>query len=143
MNTHAREPGVSTSYIIGIGYNSGASCDFKFTSSNGFFAEAWELLKSVVIEICNNPNRIVEEARKFSAAETCANGTTCCTLEGHAEKYRIPWTDRTIAFDEKKKEVVQMASGDRLVKEHIRRAFCRLVINEMHKHNIEVNLMVV
>jgi hypothetical protein len=126
-----------TYYIIGVGYNSGSSCKEYHNNE-----KAWELLKSVVIEICNNPEKITEEAHKFNAPETCQHGPTCCTLAGHAERYKLPWKDLTIRFDEENQTVVQLASGDREVKEHIRRAFCRLVLYAMHKHNVEINITV-
>lgn len=130
---------MSTGYHISIGYNSGISCPAKYIGENG---EAWALLKSVVLEICNNVDLIVDEARRFGAPEQCKNGPDCCNLTNHAERYKLPWQDQTIYFDEKRKEVIQMASGDREVKEHVRRAFCRLVMNEMHKHGVEINIVV-
>jgi hypothetical protein len=139
MNTHSKEPGMSTSYHLSIGYNSGCSCPKELIKPE----QSWELLKSAVLVICGDPALIVAEARKFGAPEQCANGPECCTLEGHAERYKTPWTDQTIRFNEKNKQVIQIASGDREVKEHVRRAFCRLVIAAMHKYNIEVNMEVV
>lgn len=129
---------MSTSYLISIGYNSGCSCEKDYIDK----AKAWELLKNMVRSICADHTLIVDEARKFDAPEHCETGPECCTLTNHAEKYKLPWTDRTIYFDEKKQQVVQMASGDRLVKEHIRRAFCRLVMAEMHKLHVEINIVV-
>jgi hypothetical protein len=132
---------MSTGYHISIGYNSGISCPARLIGDAGK-TEAWGILKSVVEKLCGEPDRIIAEARAYGAPECCATGPECCTLQNHADRYKLPWTDRTIYFDEKRQEVIQMASGDRLVKEHIRRAFCRLVMQEMHKHNIEINITV-
>jgi hypothetical protein len=133
---------MSTSYVISIGYNSGISCPARLIGESGA-TEAWGMLKSVVEKLCADTDRIVAEARAFNAPENCEKGPDCCTLQNHADRYKLPWQDRTIYFDEKNQRVVQMASGDRLVKEHIRRAFCRLVMAEMHKLNIEINIVVV
>lgn len=127
---------MSTTYIISIGYNSGFSCKHDDSIKD----KSWELLKSVVNKICSDPNSIVEEARRFNAPEEEIDE---CTLENCAARYELPWNDMTIYFNEEEKLVVQCAAGSREIKEHIRRAFCRLVLQEMHKHNIEINLTVV
>jgi DNA repair exonuclease SbcCD ATPase subunit len=106
-------------------------------------AETEGYLKACHAELSRVAERGKDAEARRDAAENCEKGPDCCTLQNHADRYKLPWQDRTIYFDEKNQRVVQMASGDRLVKEHIRRAFCRLVMAEMHKLNIEINIVVV
>lgn len=128
---------MSTSYYIELGYNGGFSSQLDRD-------EQWEVLKSAVLEIREHPERIWDEARAFGAPEEDDDGET---LESYCERYRPPATDQTIYVEDTadRRYVVQMASGGepaRLMKEHVRRAFCRLVIYAMHRQSIEVNLTV-
>ena len=126
-----------TSYHISIGYNSGDSCDNDLHQQS----KAWELLKTVVLKICENTDWILAEARKFNTPEYCDKSNK--TLQEFVDKYKLPWDDLTISINEEQEEIVQMASGDRKVKEHVRRAFCRLVLLKMHEHNVEINISVI
>ena len=52
---------------------------------------------------------------------------------------RIP-TEDVEGYEES--EVVQWASTDHAIKYHVRRAYVRLLIEAMHRHEIEINLRV-
>lgn len=120
-----------TSYTLSIGYLSG--CSFK-----GNDDEAWQALVNCVEALKHDPDRIVAEARRLGAPEQCEHG--CCTLRAYAEAYQSQ--DATLITYPDEKAIRQFASGDRTLKEHVRRAFCRLVMEDMHRQGIEVNLAV-
>jgi hypothetical protein len=126
-----------TGYYIEAGYCSGASRE-----------EAWAKIKEITNYLCEHPSLIVEEALKFGAPKS-ADGDG---IEYYAQKYKER-TDLTIRIKEgideftkeERNQVVQLASGGgrgRVMKEHMRRAFCRLVMYEMHKLELEVNISV-
>jgi len=126
---------MSTTYIIQIGYLSGASTQISHD-------EAWKILKEYTARLSRQPQIIHDEAVKFGAPETCPCGCGATLME-HCEIYGedhnpgIP-----LIIDDQRQQIVQLASGSRTMKEHVRRAFCRLLIYEMHRHGIEVNLTV-
>jgi len=118
---------MSTGYHIEVGYNSVHSKE-----------EVAEKLVEVVHAICEEPESIVGNARLVEGA--------VMPME-YAESYRKPWQDLTIKIIDKDglPSVMQMASGggvERGYKEAMRRAFSRLVIQEMHRCGMEVNLIV-
>src|SRR5690348_3435921 len=125
---------MGTSYTLSIGYLSGDS--FK-----GNTDAAWQVLVDTLEHIKQAPERIVTEARRLDAPEMCGEG--CCTLQSLAEAYQ-QYSDATLIIHQTdgKRYVTQLATGDRTLKEHVRRAFCRLVIEDMHRQGIEVNLIV-
>lgn len=124
-----------TGYTLTIGYMGGYSC--KLSNE-----EAWQCLVKSTQELREQPQRLIEEARRLNAPETCDQG--CCTLEGVAGTYSASFTGgNPLVINHEKGYVAQYASGsDRAIKEHMRRAFCRIVIEEMHRVGIEVCLSV-
>jgi hypothetical protein len=127
-----------TGYYIETGYQSGCSRE-----------EAWEEIKRITRYLCDHPNLLVKEALEFRAPAT-ADGET---ILDYANKYkeqndltcRIIEKQDKLDPDEQIQHVVQYASGggaSRTMKEHLRRAFCRLVMNEMHRKGMEVNVRV-
>ena len=127
-----------TGYHISIGYLSGYDKE-----------EAWEVLKRVVLELCNAPERIAEEAMRF--------GMDGAVAREYAEAYRGAsletrgTEDSTLRIIEGERaegnppQIMQLAGGagpSRVIKEAMRRAFCRLVMYEMHKREIEININV-
>ncbi len=120
-----------TGYTFSIGYISGHS--YK-----GDKDDAWLELVIVTEALKKRPDRIVAEARRLNAPEQCEQG--CCTLMSLAGAYQH--TDATIVIQHEEQTIDQYASGDRMLKEHVRRAFCRLLIEDMHRLGIEVNLKV-
>ena len=123
-----------TSYILEVGYN---SCNNKEDVSDE--------LKKVAIEICEQWTEISDEASLMSSPYYKS-------LFEYAESYGTcgedGTNDLTLKIDKDEEGLYylrQAASGggeSREVKEHLRRAFCRLVIREMHKKGMEVNLRV-
>jgi hypothetical protein len=129
---------MSTSYYIEIGYNSGFSSQI---------IDEWHMLKDVAIAICDHPERIAEEAIAFGAPRTLEGEDLFAYAHSYATR-----EDLTISFVESKDEygkpdcfILQCASGggaSRILKEHLRRAFCRLVLYEMHRRGIEITIRV-
>ena len=119
-----------TSYTIMLGYNSS-----KNTS------ECAEELRKCVAHLRANFTQIAEEAKRF-------DGFELDELNEFAMAYAPVNNDLTIQIVDGEYDdfrIFQMASGgevDRSIKESLRRAFCRLVLNAMHKKQIEVNIIV-
>lgn len=129
-----------TSYTLSIGYLSGYSTDLDRDA-------AWLALLESVNARRSDPQAIIREAKRFDAPDKCRNG--CCTIAEAAAAYDPSNNDLTVVvIDERgpdgedNRRVVQYASGDRDLKEHVRRAFCRLIIQDMHRRGIEVDLSV-
>jgi hypothetical protein len=122
-----------TGYLIKAGYNSSHSNDM-----------VEEKLKEVAHKVRQDTEALVQETIKTYGPKEQA-------IKDHAQKY-IDMDDLTLFFsgpdEERKKEefkVHQFASGygeQRTIKEHMRRAFCRLVLFEMHKLDMDVNIEV-
>lgn len=131
-----------TSYVLTPGYNSGSSGSFAGPD------EQWAALKRVAAAVRADPDALAREARRFGCPEACEDG--CCTLAEFVDVYRpkenVPLVvDYTLQVDDKNREVRQYASGggaSRTIKEHLRRAFCRLVIARCHAVGLEINLRV-
>lgn len=129
-----------TGYHISIGYLSGGAYDKD---------EAWEILKTVVLDLCHAPARIADEAVSFgmllAQALEYAEPYTSASVENRGTE------DSTLRIIEKNEaegthaQIMQLAGGadpSRSLKEAMRRAFCRLVMQEMHKREIEININV-
>jgi len=120
-----------TSYTIEVGYNS--VYDKK---------EVGDKLRAVVASIQASPERIIEEILRLDP------GMDAEELERFAESYRAPvdLTCRIIEDEETKlPRVHQCASGggtSRELKEICRRAFGRLVLEEMHRERMDVSFIV-
>jgi hypothetical protein len=125
-----QEVPMATYYRIEVGYNSGNDRD-----------EVWDTIKQVVSEIQDNPRRIVDEVLRL---EPNAN---CEFITDVAERYHRPVQDLTIKVIEGEdgRWIGQSASGGepgRDAKESCRRAVCRLVLEEMHRRKMEINIVV-
>lgn len=127
-----------TGYHISIGYLSGYDKD-----------EAWKVLKMVVLDTCQNPHRIVDEAVLFGMDPRTASEYASAYV--NASEGQQGTEDSTLRIIEGARaegnppQIMMLAGGSgasRTVKEQIRRAFCRVVIREMHKLEIEINLVV-
>lgn len=127
-----------TGYHISIGYLSGYDKE-----------EAWKVLKLVVLELCHNPHHLVDEAVRLGM-----NPMTACEYAaayiGASEELQGT-EDSTLRIIEGSRaegnppQIMMLAGGSgesRTIKEQIRRAFCRLVMAEMHKLEIEININV-
>lgn len=126
-----------TSYHISIGYLSGYDKD-----------EAWEVLKKVVLDLCHNPHHLMDELVLFGMNPRVAS--ECAAAYVGASEATRGTGDSTLRIIEADNEgnppqIMQLAGGDgewREYKEATRRAFCRLVMREMHKLEIEINVNV-
>lgn len=126
-----------TGYHISIGYLSGADKD-----------EAWIALKRVVLELCHNIARIADEAACFGMSTKVANEYALAYQDATEEQHGTK--DSTLRIIERKGEndppqVMQLAGGSgesRDIKEEMRRAFCRLVMHDMHQLGLEININV-
>jgi hypothetical protein len=119
-----------TSYSIEVGYNSGKQPD-----------EVWEALKNAVAKIQANPQQL------FAEVLQCEPDANLQMIEEIIDCYKAPITDLTLKIveSEDRHSVWQWASGGdpyRGAKESCRRAFCRLILYEMHRQKMEVNIVV-
>lgn len=127
-----------TGYHISIGYLSGYDKD-----------EAWKVLKMTVLDLCHNPHHLVDEAVRFGV-----DPRTACEYAAAyvgASEATQGTEDSTLRIIEKNEaegtppQIMQLAGGSgesRTIKEAMRRAFCRIVMREMHKLEIEININV-
>lgn len=126
---------MTTGYTIEIGYMSGYSSSISPET-------AWEALKAAALKVASNPVKIYTEAIAFEAPTY--------DTEGDFSLMDVCNTFNLDKFNGGPMEIIEgdqprvflMASGQRTLKEHTRRAFCRLVIYEMHRQDIEVSLTV-
>lgn len=125
-------------YHIRLGYNG---------RTDWHSDDAWKELKNFALKLAKQPEVIAEEAKKFNAPENCCDEcetTLIDVCKTYDKSYGNPLTiiDKLDNEGDPDKQVMQMATGGCLLKDHTRRAFCRLIINEMHKQGIEVSLTV-
>ena len=122
---------MATSYVLQVGYPS------MFDRS-----EMAEKLIEIVEAIQANPQMIVDEAIRLEPDRDVE------LLREYSIRYVPPVADLTLTseVDEIGLPIFrQLASGggeSRDVKESLRRAFCRLVIEAMHRARMEVSLLV-
>lgn len=128
-----------TGYHISVGYQSGGPDK----------DEAWEILKRVVLDLCHAPARIADEAISYGMDRASAIEYANAYV-GASEAWRGT-EDSTLriieanAAEDTPPQIMQLAGGagpSRTIKEAMRRAFCRLVMAEMHKLGIEININV-
>ena len=130
-----------TTYKISLGYN----------PQRVDYDDMWEILKQEVSILCDNPSAIVTEARRLGSPEFCEEG--CCRLGTFADNYRedrrkgkpylLGSYGHPVRIDEDDRLIIQGASTGDAIKYHVRRAFVRLLIEALHRQEIEVNLVVV
>jgi hypothetical protein len=122
-------------YYIELGNMSGHS--FK-----GSLDEAWGRLVAAVAELRESSMAIVDEVRRLNpdakASALTPHAVAYSSLNKTAELRIIDEPEG----DERKRQIVQYAGGDRPTKELVRRAFCRLLIDAMHREGIEVEMTV-
>ncbi len=125
---------MSVCYTISIGTQSGYSSDLDATEA------AYKLLKGKALFLCGRWELIVSEALQYGAPVQ-VDGVS---INEYGKKYNT-MDDLTIRFDDTEYQIRQYASGSglsRTLKEHLRRAFIRLIIREMHMMHIEINITV-
>jgi hypothetical protein len=132
---------MATSYTIEVGYMSGYSYD-------GSAAEAWNELCEAARAIVNNPVKMATEARAFGAPFHCCE-KQCSTITDYCEVYKNDWTKggplKVVDEANKKPYLHISCSGgedERQMKEHVARAFVRLLIEKMHHKKIEISVRV-
>lgn len=116
-----------TSYLLEVGYNSSFGRE-----------EAEEKLKIAVDKLRNDPDRLIAEVRRLDG-----DLEPDCDVP-FAEYARLYSSDEdlTIRHDGEHR-YIQMASGGgigRSIKEAFRRAFCRLILEDMHREGVEINI---
>lgn len=119
-----------TGYTLTAGYQSG-----------GNKADAWQRLKQTALRLCETPDAIAAEVERLEPGRYSGEERA-----EYAAAYALR-QDLTITFrdDPDDPAIHQSASGGgrgRELKEAMRRAFCRLVIEAMHRERIEVNMIV-
>lgn len=127
-----------TGYHISIGYLSDYDKD-----------EAWEVLKNVALDLCHAPVRIADEAITYGMgvdiALEYAEAYRGASIETHGTEDSTLRIVEGNAAEKAQPQIMQLAGGvgeSRTTKEAVRRAFCRLVMREMHKLGIEININV-
>lgn len=123
-----------TGYYVRIGYNP-LRIDHE---------KMWSTLKCEARHIADNPQAIIAEARRLGSPEQCDDG--CCDLDSYADNYSEPFgvAGHPVSIHEDADEpwLVQHASTADPIKYHVRRAFIRLLIEAMHRKEIEVSMSV-
>lgn len=126
-----------TEYSIEVGYNHDGA-------SNAAEEKIWSVLKQVGLDIANNTGAIIDEASRCGAPAVLGADA----LVNYAVMLKAR-NDNTIQFLESNGEssgrIYLPASGGgdaRTMKGHVRRAYCRLVVAEMHKRGYEVSMIV-
>jgi len=122
-----------TSYRIEVGYNSAQD-----------LPEVAEYMLGALDAIQERPELIVAEVLRLEPTMDRE------TLEEYAACYRKPVNDMTVRVDQDEERenlpiIVQLASGGepgRSVKESLRRAVCRLVMEHCHRNAMEVSISV-
>ncbi len=122
-----------TSYRIEVGYNSAQD-----------LPEVAEYMLGALDALQERPELIVAEVLRLEPTMDSE------TLEEYAASYRKPVNDLTVRVDEDTERdnlpiIVQLASGGepgRSVKEALRRAVCRLVMEHCHRNAMEVSIHV-
>ena len=126
-----------TSYYISLGYQSG------YAGFVGDKSKCWEKLEELWCRLATDPERIKNEALRLGANEHCEDN--CCSIDDYCIRYK-EGGDLTLRITkpvgDEEGYIVQYASGSRELKEQVRRAFCRLLIEDAHRAGIEVNLRV-
>lgn len=123
-----------TGYHIRLGYN-----------ANSDNADNWPILEKAAFDLCEHPIRLYNEAVDFG----CPQQLDGAYLSNYAEAYK-QHEDATITIDEgtdidNPPQIMILASGGapgRTFKEHLGRAFCRLLLIEMHRRGIEISITV-
>lgn len=120
-----------TGYVLSCGYCS------SFPTK-----DRWGALKEIVDSITHT--ELVKEYYKGGGQTTCEDG--CCKAEEFADWMTTKrGHDLSLRVVETKQQYTMLASGGdpgRTMKENMRRAFIRLVLEKAHKIQLEVNVNV-
>ncbi len=126
---------MATGWHIRVGYISGDSCKYDQE-------QAWQLLKDEVANLREDYKAIVMELYRLFPRTFDEPGWKA--IEEIARNYAAANTNACfITVFEPDKQVMLLSTADRELKEHVQRAFVRLVFDAMHKHGIDICLSVV
>ena len=125
---------MATGYTIQVGYLSG----YSFNGGND---AAWNILKSVAASIAESAKDIHYEAIKYGSPDYDYDGDF--SLMDVCNTFALPVKDGGVMIiNDTERYIHMMASGNRTLKEHSRRAFIRLVMSAMHRQGIDINVNV-
>ncbi len=115
--------------------------------SNGSREEAWAVIRAIVADLRLDPNAIMAEVVRVDPKILLDEDyDECAMLYADDRDLTLRIFDAGREADQQDGPViVQLASGGgkfREIKEQLRRAYCRLVIERCHAKGIEVNLEV-
>ena len=121
---------MATSYHITIGYNG----DNKTNAHEALLFEEGTKLRDQPVAIREELERI----RKRAATDAEMD-----CISTFADRTQLAYIQRPSHDEDDRAAVILMASGGLYdAKREVRRAFCRLLVERMHKHGINVNVHV-
>lgn len=130
-----------TGYYLELGYNSALGAPQT--------KNAWTTLKAVFQNVISNPDRVLAEVLRLEPAAGPQSIREMAEWYTAAERddltFKVVEKTDPDEHEAPVQHIYQYASGggpDRYTKESVRRAVCRLVIEDMHRLKIEVNLRV-
>ncbi len=94
----------------------------------------WRTFKRVVAKLREQPRLILDEVMRVEKKHW--------TATEWAEAYSVKAGQEIIHIAEDRHEIWLAAAGSEQIKFRFRRAFCRLVMAEMNRRDIEINLIV-
>lgn len=132
-----------TGYHLRVGYCSGSSGEHDAYKN-------WQMLVQLVGEIRDQPGMIIKEVERVGDQDKHDGTLLWSAAEDMSTAAAEAGSQACMVIDDppgggRDREVLLMASGGkpgRAAKEAVRRAFCRVVIEEMHRRGIEVSLVV-
>ena len=127
-------------YYISLGYDSGSSRDVSIKKD-----ERWAKLRELALEIAADPSKLEIEARLGGSPPLVDEEGTKLLRYAQALVIDLASKDNPcVRLNDEAEQIEMMCSGggvkSRGMKEHVRRAFCRLVIQKAHRLGLEVNL---
>ena len=130
-----------TGYYIELGYGSGYA-------STSDYDRNWEMLKNICLQISRYPEKIIDEALRCGAPEEVDD----TNIREFAEHYRksdqpcLEIIENNAGDESKATRYVRFIAGGggpvRKFREYLGRAVCRMIIEEAHRQNIELNIAV-
>ena len=130
-----------TRYYIELGYGSGYA-------STGDYDRNWEILKNICLSISREPEKIIDEALRLGAPKEIDN-INIREFAEHCRQCASPCLEiienKTSDECEAQRYVSYIVGGGgpiRKFREYLGRAVCRIIVEEAHRQNIEVNIAV-
>jgi len=130
-----------TGYYLQLGYNSSLGAPQQ--------RNAWGTLKAVFTNVIGDPDRVLAEVTRIEPGALTQSIRDMAAWYASPNRPKDDLSCKIVEQDPTDESsiahIYQYASGggsDRGVKESVRRAVCRLVIEDMHRLKIEVNFRV-